>query len=81
MEALKEVARLITRQASCLGVGASRNAIDYNTIGIIGLCYSGCGIEVLWAGWMVIRPIRSFGTTVTGEPTMFWDIHEIGVRQ
>jgi len=40
-----------------------------------------CGIEVLWAGWMGIRPIRSFGRIMTGEPTMFWDILEIGVRQ
>jgi len=75
------VTRQIARQASCPGVFAPRDAIDYNTIGIIGLYWSGSGIEVHSAGWMGSRPIRSFGTTVTGEPTMFSDILEIGVRQ
>ena len=38
-------------------------------------------MEMHWAGWMGIRPIRSFVRTVTGEPTIFSDILEIGVRQ
>ena len=45
-----ELTRLIARQPSCLGIVVPRNAIDYNTIGIIGL------YEWLWdrsaLGWL-----------------------------